>query len=125
MTIVVDMVDAVRVQFLKPIFEDDFPEKGMVAWLTDIEWDGRAGCYTLYFDFSEFEAQNMKYFKERYHPNRHTKALEEATGRQAFTAIEAGMYTPKYSVYFSADNSECRNDELFTTAIAAYLREVS
>ena len=28
MTIIVDMIDAIKVQFIKPIFEDDFVEKG-------------------------------------------------------------------------------------------------
>ena len=31
MTISVDMIDAIKVQFIKPIFEDDFVEKGMKA----------------------------------------------------------------------------------------------
>ena len=56
-----DMVDAIKVQFLKPIFEDDFVEKGMNAWLTDIEWDSKENCYNLYFDFSDFEVENDKY----------------------------------------------------------------
>jgi len=124
MSITVDMVDAIRVQFLQPIFEEDFPEKGMIAWLTDIEWCQREGVYRLYFDFTEFEAQNMKYFKPCYHPNRHTQELAAQTGRRTFTAIEAGMYEPKYNVCFSADNSEIRNDEAFAKAIGAYLREV-
>lgn len=32
-----DMVEAIKVQFIKQIFEEDFVEKGMTAWLTDIE----------------------------------------------------------------------------------------
>lgn len=47
-----DMVEAIPVQFLKPIFEDDFVEKGMKAWLVDVEWDGKSDCYKLYFDFT-------------------------------------------------------------------------
>lgn len=31
MAITVGMVDAIKVKFLKQIFEEDFPEKGMVA----------------------------------------------------------------------------------------------
>lgn len=31
MTIIVNMIDAIKVQFIKPIFEHDFVEKGMKA----------------------------------------------------------------------------------------------
>ena len=62
------LVDAIQVQFLKPIFEDDFPEKGMWAWLTGVEWDSNCKCYRLYFDFTDFEVVNEKYFKRCYHP---------------------------------------------------------
>jgi hypothetical protein len=85
------MVDAIKVQFLKPIFEDDFPEKGMKAWLTDIEYHDNNQCYKLHFDFTDFEAENEKYFKAEYYDNNGTPCL---------TAKEIGMYTPKYSVYF-------------------------
>ena len=117
----VNMVSAVKVQFLKPIFEEDFPEKGMTAWLTDVEWDSRSGCYKLYFDFSEFEDINLKYFKRMYHPNRHTHGYDES--RKLFTAIEAGYYESKYSVYFSTkNNDEKRDDEAFARDIQEYLR---
>lgn len=76
-----NMVFAQRVIFLKPIFEDDFPEKGMSAWLVDVEWNENVQCYKLYFDFAEFEAENEKYFKAVYYPNRRTAELAESTGR--------------------------------------------
>lgn len=120
----VDMVDAIKVQFLKPIFEDDFPEKGMTAWLTDIVWDGRAGCYKLYFDFSEFEDINDKYFKQSYYPNVHTAHLKYANGRELFTAKESNMYFPKYSVLFSI-SEDGRNDAKFAKEITDYLRELA
>ena len=116
-----DMVSAVKVQFKKPIFEDDFVERGMTAWLTDIERDGDSDCYKLYFDFSEFEDINDKYFKLSYHPNNHTKDI--STTRKLFTAKEAGYYHPKYSVYFSV-SSEVRDDELFEQEIGEYLKEI-
>jgi hypothetical protein len=116
------IVDAVAVQFLKPIFEDDFVEKGMKAWLTDVEWDLKTDCYKLYFDFTDFEAENLKYFKKSYYPNRVTqeKNLPEA---KFYTALEAGQYEPKYSVYFSVPG-DARNDELFEKEIQKYLRPV-
>lgn len=86
-----DMVDAVKVKFIKPIFEDDFPEKGMIAWLTDIVPMEREECYSLYFDFSDFEKQNDKYFKANYFDDK---------GVACLTAKEKGWYHPKYSVYF-------------------------
>jgi hypothetical protein len=73
--ITVDMLDAIKVQWLKPIFEDDFPERGMTAWLTAAEWEQDDEGYKLYFDFSEFEAVNAKYFREVYFPNRFSLAL--------------------------------------------------
>ena len=75
MTIIVDMIDAIKVQFIKPIFEDDFVEKGMKAWLVDVEWAEREGCYKLYFNFTDFEAENDKYFKATFYPNRYTRTI--------------------------------------------------
>ena len=118
------LVDAIQVQFLKPIFEDDFPEKGMRAWLTDVEWDSNCKCYRLYFDFTDFEAVNEKYFKRRYHPNRHTTEIEAATDRRLFTAREAGYYDSKYSVYFNVGDMQHRNDVEFAEEIKKFLREV-
>ena len=118
------LVDAIQVQFLKPIFEDDFPEKGMRAWLTDVGWDSTCKCYRLYFDFTDFEAVNEKYFKLCYHPNRHTAEIEAATGRRLFTAREAGCYDSKYSVYFSVGDAQHRNDAEFAEEIKKFLREV-
>ena len=124
MTIIVDMIDAIKVQFIKPIFEDDFVEKGMKAWLVDVEWAEREKCYKLYFDFTEFEVENNKYFKATFYPNCHTKAIEEATGRTLFTAKESGWYTPKYYAYLSVGDGEKRDDVAFAREITEYLREV-
>ena len=110
-----NMIDAVKVKFLKQIFEEDFPERGMIAWLTDIQWEAKYDCYNLFFDFTEFEDYNDKYFKQVYRPNRHTTMLE-STGRKEFTAKEAGMYNPKYSVYFSV-SSMSKDDALFEQEI--------
>ena len=115
------LVDAIQVQFLKPIFEGDFVEKGMKAWLTDVEWDSNCKYYQLYFDF---EAVNEKYFKRCYHPNRHTAEIEAATDRRLFTAREAGYYDAKYSVYFSVGDAQHRNDAEFAEEIKKFLREV-
>lgn len=115
------IVAATKVRFLKPLHEDDFVEKGMVAWLTDIEWDGTNQCYQLWFDFTDFEEQNKKYFKEIYHPNIHTHAI--STTRSLFTALEAGQYSPKYSAYFSIPGDK-RDDAALEKELATYLREI-
>lgn len=124
MTISVDMIDAIKVQFVNPIFEDDFVEKGMKAWLTDIVWAEDEKCYMLYFDFTDFEAENDKYFKASYHPNHLTRTIEETTGRTMFTAKESGWYNPKYFVYLSVVDGEKRVDDAFAREITEYLREV-
>jgi hypothetical protein len=118
----VDMVDAVKVQFLKQIFEEDFVEKGMKAWLTDVEWWQPSDCYRLYFDFTDFEAENLKYFKESFYANKFTQE-QGLPEKPYYTAIEAGEYRAKYWVYFGV-SSDRRDDELFKTEILAYLRVV-
>lgn len=125
MTITTNIVSAVKVQFIKPIFEDDFVEKGMTAWLTDVEWNAKTGCYHLYFDFTDFEDINAKYFKRVFHPNRYTANVPNAEGRRLFTAQEAGMYDAKYTVFFTCgDDVDKRDDEAFARDIVDYLREV-
>ena len=116
-----NMVTAQKVIFLKPIFEDDFPEKGMSAWLVDVEWVEKDLCYKLYFDFAEFEAENEKYFKAVYYSNCRTAGLAESTCRKHFTAKEAGCYDPKYSVHFYVESVEHRDDEAFEREITNYL----
>lgn len=123
MAITAHIIDAIKVQFIKPIYEEDFVDKGMKAWLTDVEWEEGSECYKLYFDFTDFEAENAKYFKAVFLPNRYTKDLECATDRTLFTAIESGNYTPKYSVYFSITGTE-RDDVAFAREIKDHLREV-
>lgn len=115
------IVDAVKVQFIKQIFEDDFPEKGMVAWLTDVEYDSKKGCYKLYFDFTEFESQNDKYLKQTYFRNIHTDKI--STSRSLFTGKEAGVYSNKYSVHFSI-HGNVANTKTFEIDIGKYLNEV-
>lgn len=117
----VSMVAAQKVIFLKPICEEDFPDKGMSAWLVDVEWIEKDQCYKLYFDFAEFEAENEKYFKAVYYPNRRTAELEASTGRKWFTAKEAGFYFAKYSVSFYVEAVEHRDDEAFEREIKNYL----
>lgn len=121
MAITADMVSAVKVQFLAPIFEDDFVERGMTAWLTGVTFEDE--CYKLHFDFSEFEAENEKYFPRCYFANRHTANIDREDG--LYTAKEAGYYNPKYSVYFSVDDMATRNDKAFAAEIKEYLREVA
>lgn len=114
-----NMIEKIQVQFKKKICEDDFPEKGMKAWLTDIEWIEKCGCYKLFFDFKDFEDRNDAYFKEVYYENLNTKDLPK---KKFYTAKEAGYYNSKYSVYFSPAIDNTRNDELFEQKIIDYLR---
>ena len=119
--ITADMLDTVKVQFLKPIFEDDFVERGMKAWLTSVEWCVREKCYELTFDFSEFEEGNIKYFKESYYENICTRKLN--LDKEFYTAIEAGCYTSKYSVYFSV-KGDSQDDVEFNKSIIEYLKVI-
>lgn len=84
----------------------------------------REQCYRLYFDFSDFEEHNAKYFKAVYLPNVYTKELENKTGRKKFTAIEAGRYNPKYDAYFSFEGLVTRDDRAFQREIVEYLQVV-
>lgn len=118
------MTLATKVRFLKPIVDEDFVEKGMRAWLTDIEWSSTDECYKLWFDFTDFEVDNHKYFKEVYHPNSRTAMATSSRPSPMFTAIESGYYHPKYSVLYSVEG-DVRNDELFAQEIAGYLKELS
>lgn len=120
--IAVDMVSAIKVQFITPIFEDDFPERGMTAWLTGVEWDTKHDAYQLFFDFTEFENVNAKYFRDVYYPNRHTAAL--GLDKQMYTALEAGQYTAKYSVLFSVNSNDMRDDAAFAEQIKQHLEVV-
>ncbi len=116
------MIDAVKVQFIQPIFEDSFVETGMKAWLTKVEV--KDDMFNLYFDFTEFEAENAKYFTCQYYPNVHTKELERETGRKLFTAIEAKQYSPKESWYFSLPN-DSTDLELLSRELTKFLRVIA
>ena len=92
------MVSAIKVQFLKPIFEDDFVERGMTAWLTGIQ-ETAPGTWELYFDFTDFESINDKYLIKRYLPNYHTRNLPHR-GDKKFTAKEVGVYRNKLTCFY-------------------------
>jgi len=116
-------VSAIKVRFLKKFCEDDFPEKGMMAWLTDIEWNNVEGYYRLYFDFLEFEDENRKYFKDDYCENSIVKNNPEIPSKKFYTAIEAGYYNHKYVALFSISSNK-RDDDVFEKEIQQYIREV-
>jgi hypothetical protein len=116
------MIRAVRVRITQPIFEDDFVERGMVAWITDVTWED--DCYRIWMDFAEFEDENRKYFKATYYPNIHTQELTGElmdTDRNRYTALEAGCYQPKYDVYLSIPGLPERDDEAFSEEIWSYV----
>lgn len=114
MTISVNMLDAIKVQFLQPIFEGDFVERGMKAWLIKIT--KHKDMYELFFDFAEFEQENDKYMTESFY-------MYGKQGKDLGTAKEAGYYQNKYSVFFCTSDDSA-NDSLFSTDIAAYLKEI-
>ena len=114
MTISVDMLDAIKVQFLKPIFEDDFVERGMKAWLTKIEKTD--DMYKLYFDLTEFEHENDKYMTESFY-------MHGKLGKDLGTAKEAGYYCNKTSFFFCTKDFGA-NDETFSDDISEYLKEI-
>jgi len=90
-----DMLIAKKIIFKKPIFEDDFPERGMTAWLTKISRED--DYWKLFFDFTDFEEENDKYLTECYYSNIHTAKLQT---KELYTAKESGNYSNKYSVLF-------------------------
>lgn len=107
--------EAVKVMFLKPIFEDDFPERGMTAWFTGYEEKSRCECYSLFFDFEEFESINTKYFREQYHSNKFIEQKQSKgilPQKQYYTAFEAESYNPKYSVLFGDTSIGTEDDTL-------------
>ena len=117
---------AEKVLFLKSFFEDDFPERGMIAWFIRYEWYPREGCYKLFFDFKDFEKENEKYFTETYYANDYTKKLIKSgvcDDKTFWTALESGNYSPKYSVYFSLPSDE-RNDEELNKELLNYLKPI-
>ena len=96
---------ATKVMFLKPIFSEDFPDRGMTAWLIDYYRSEDDECYRLFFDFEDFEDINKKYFKRDYRDNsiiqnRISKGLVLETADKLYTAYDAGYYNPKYTVFF-------------------------
>jgi hypothetical protein len=115
-------VFAQKVVFLQPIFEDDFVEKGMVAWLTDVQWHFGNACYELFFDFTEFEEYNKKYFKKVFHQYVSScRGRPGPSSRELVTAHEAGCYQPKYSVYFGITGDK-QDNKIFEKEICNYLQ---
>ena len=110
-----NMVSAVKVQFLKPIFEDSFVERGMKAWLIKIEKCD--DMYNLYFDFTEFEKENDKYLTSCFF-------MPGSFNEKLGTAKEAGCYFNKDSYYFSTSEDNNTNDELFAKEISEYIIEI-
>lgn len=121
------MSDAIKVEFLQPIYDEDFPARGMKAWLVKWEWHDDYECYRLHFDFSQFESENDQYFQEVYYPNKRTAALPYE--KEHYTAKEAGYYEPLYWTYYSTPAGDgmiaSRNDaEMLRTLFKTYLRKI-
>lgn len=109
-----NITEAIKVQFLIPIFEDDFVETGMKAWLTKIEKED--DMFNLFFDFTDFEQENDKYLTETFY-------MYGKDGKELGTAKEAGWYKNKYSVYFCTSDNAC-NEDTFNADISKYLKVI-
>jgi len=91
-----DMLDAIEVKFLQPIFSEDFVERGMVAWLVNIQKTDK-DCWKLHFNFKDFEDYNDIYFIADY---------LDSKGIACLTAKDKGLYKQRYSVYFGRTDIE-------------------
>lgn len=120
--ITTNIKEAVKVRFLQPIFEEGFVERGMKAWLTNIEWHENYECYELFFDMTEFEQENDKYLTNSfYYPSKETK--EKGIEKALYTAKEAGCYDNKFSDFYSLMSGK-RDDEVFEKEILEYLEVI-
>jgi hypothetical protein len=111
---------AVKIQFLKSIFEDDFVERGMTAWFVAYEYDNQGDSWKLFFNFEEFEEENNKYFRRVYRES--NRILEKvAKGlvkkNSSYTALEADNYQPEYSVFYSAPG-DSKDEEVFLNSLS-------
>ena len=113
-----EITEAIEIQFIKPIFEEDFVEAGMQAWLVKIEREPDGSVYTLYFNFSDFEVVNDKYFIECFY-----KTDQETGKKSLVTAMEAGYYEPRYSVYFCTSDGAA-NPDTFSEDLSQYIKRV-
>lgn len=93
---------AIKVRFKKPILDEDFVERGMVAWFVDFECPKEDEAFRLYFNFKEFEDHNEKYMKKTYNVHRIVEGEYKFKG----TARDAGMYDPYYWVDIWVDQQE-------------------
>lgn len=88
------------------VFEQSYLEPGMLVNLLAVsrysrydnpESAGQEHCYELVLDAEPYYDLNLKLMREDYYPTIHTP---KDTGRQLFTAVEAGFYNPQEKVYF-------------------------
>ena len=99
---------AYAVQFLQnPSKRISFIERGMRAWLTDIEIrpnPNKPGwCPVLYLNFEEFEQMNATYFKPKYHnidgSYQIFVAVDLKRHKTAVNAKGANQYVSSVSLY--------------------------
>ena len=121
MTITTNITAPIKVEFKKYIFEDDFPDTGMRAYLTHAFFSEKDECYKLFFDFTEFFEYNKPLFEEAYYPNKDTRKL--GVDKDMYTAIEAGWYSHQYSVFFSISTNN-EDDAVFEKEIMNFLKEI-
>lgn len=87
----------IPITFKKPIFEDDFVEKGMVAYFTDIE-QYKEGVLEVHFYFDpRLLVWNKQFLKRAFHHKQEKGNLTKSL--KAVTALESGDYEEHYSVY--------------------------
>lgn len=91
----------IKIKFKQTIFEDEFVESGMIAYLTKVEIDesdSEETVYCLWFNQEPFAKYNQTLLTECYYPNIHTKGLPD---KQYYTAKEAGMFKMRWTSYLS------------------------
>jgi len=94
----------IKVKFKQTIFEDEFVESGMIAYLTKVEIDENASdveeekVYCLWFNQEPFASYNEILLTDCYYPNIHTVDLPK---KQYYTAKEAGMFKMRWTSYLS------------------------
>jgi hypothetical protein len=103
----------IEITFKEPIFEDDFVESGMRAFLVGI--DSKESVNSLYFYFGHHEEYNEMFFRANYTLDFLPEYDVSNKKSKNPTAIECGMYERHYSVY--VDKSEIVGDYLFKGVI--------
>lgn len=86
-----DMLDAIKVQFLGTINDEDFFVRGLKGWLTGVRRCENLRHWEIYIDLTEFQEENEKYFRPVYY---------DSDNQPTLTARECGEYRNKNAIPF-------------------------